>query len=81
MQLPQITDMHFRAEERPPLQREALILFEYEGQSLAEIAQIVEADPGTVKARLFRARERLRRTLAPFMAQMRPGPRAVERLS
>jgi RNA polymerase sigma-70 factor (ECF subfamily) len=39
----------------PPLQREVLVLFEYEGESLAEIAQIVGADTGTVKARLHRA--------------------------
>jgi RNA polymerase sigma-70 factor (ECF subfamily) len=50
----------------PPLQREALILFEYEGLSLAEIAAVVEADVGTVKARLHRGRERLRRLLAPY---------------
>jgi len=52
--------------ELPPLQREALILFEYEGLSLAEIAAVVEADVGTVKARLHRGRERLRRALAPY---------------
>ena len=52
----------------PPLQREVVVLFEYEGDSLAEIAQIVGADTGTVKARLFRARQRLRRTLAPLLA-------------
>ena len=51
-----------------PLQREVLILFEYEGESLADIAQIVGADVGTVKARLHRARERLRRTLGPWLA-------------
>jgi RNA polymerase sigma-70 factor (ECF subfamily) len=44
----------------PPLQREALVLFEYENLSLAEIAAVVGADSGTVKSRLFRARERLR---------------------
>jgi RNA polymerase sigma-70 factor (ECF subfamily) len=44
----------------PPLQREALVLFEYEDLSLAEIAAIVGADSGTVKSRLFRAREKLR---------------------
>jgi RNA polymerase sigma-70 factor, ECF subfamily len=49
----------------PLLQQEALILFEYEGATLEEIAQIVSADVGTVKSRLHRARERLRRTLAP----------------
>jgi RNA polymerase sigma-70 factor (ECF subfamily) len=44
----------------PPLQREALVLFEYEDLSLAEIAAVVGADSGTVKSRLFRAREKLR---------------------
>jgi RNA polymerase sigma-70 factor, ECF subfamily len=56
----------------PPLQREVLVLFEYEGDSLAEIAQIVGADTGTVKARLHRARQRLRRTLAPLLAAGAP---------
>jgi RNA polymerase sigma-70 factor (ECF subfamily) len=56
-------------EQLPPLQREALVLFEYEELSLAEIAQVVEADVGTVKSRLHRARERLRRTLAPWMGE------------
>jgi RNA polymerase sigma-70 factor (ECF subfamily) len=50
----------------PPLQREALILFEYEGFTLEEIANAVNADVGTVKSRLHRARERLRRVLAPL---------------
>jgi RNA polymerase sigma factor (sigma-70 family) len=50
----------------PDLQREALILFEYEGLQLAEIAQIVDADVGVVKSRLHRARERLKRLLAPY---------------
>ena len=50
----------------PPLQQEALVLFEYEGVSLEEIAQITGADIGAVKARLHRARERLRRDLAPL---------------
>ena len=47
----------------PPLQREALVLFEYDELSLAEIAAIVGADANTVKARLFRAREKLRARL------------------
>ncbi len=49
----------------PELQREVLILFEYEGLPLAEIALIVNADVGAVKARLHRAREGLRRLLVP----------------
>ena len=50
----------------PPLQREAVILFEYEGVTLEELAQIVGADAGTVKSRLHRARARLRRALACY---------------
>jgi RNA polymerase sigma-70 factor (ECF subfamily) len=52
--------------ELPALQQEALILFEYEGVTLEELAQIVAADVGTVKSRLHRARVRLRRSLAPY---------------
>lgn len=50
----------------PQLQQEALILFAYEGVTLEEIAGIVGADVGTVKSRIHRARERLRRTLVPY---------------
>jgi RNA polymerase sigma-70 factor (ECF subfamily) len=49
-----------------PLQREVVILIEYEGLTLAEVARAVDADVGTVKSRLHRARENLRRTLAPL---------------
>ena len=50
----------------PQLQREALILFEYEGLSLSEGAEIAGTDVGAVKARLYRAREGLRRILSPY---------------
>ena len=50
----------------PPLQREALVLFEYEDLSLEEVARTVEADVGAVKSRLNRARENLRLMLAPL---------------
>jgi len=51
----------------PDLQREALILYEYEGLSLNEIAAVVDADAGAIKARLYRARERLKRVLRPYL--------------
>ena len=51
----------------PPLQREALILFEYEGLSLNEVAEIAGTDAGAIKARLYRAREGMRRMLRPYM--------------
>jgi len=50
----------------PPFQQEALVLFEYAGSTLEEIAHIVGADVGTVKSRLHRARARLRRSLAAY---------------
>jgi RNA polymerase sigma-70 factor (ECF subfamily) len=62
----------------PPLQREAVVLFEYQEMSLADIAAVCEIDVGTVKSRLHRARERLRRTLAPWLAG---GPGAAAALA
>jgi RNA polymerase sigma factor (sigma-70 family) len=50
----------------PQLQREVLVLAQFEEMSLAEIAVVVGVDTGTVKARLHRARERLRKRLAPL---------------
>jgi len=50
----------------PPLQRDVFILAEYEELSLDEIARAVDTNVGAVKARLHRARENLRRMLAPL---------------
>ena len=58
----------------PPLQREAVVLFEYQEMSLADIAAVCDVDVGTVKSRLHRARERLRRTLAPLLAGVAAPP-------
>ena len=52
----------------PEAQRESLILFEYEELSLAEIAEVVGADVNAVKARLWRARQNLKKTLAPYLS-------------
>jgi RNA polymerase sigma-70 factor, ECF subfamily len=51
----------------PILQREAIALFTFEELSLEEIAEIAGVDPGAVKSRLHRARESLRKALAPLM--------------
>jgi RNA polymerase sigma-70 factor, ECF subfamily len=59
----------------PPLQREVLILCEYEELTLEEIALVVQSEVGTVKSRLHRARENLRRILAPLK------PRNTERMT
>ena len=55
----------------PGLQREVLVLAEYEELPLAEIASIVEADLGAVKSRLHRARQALKRALRPSPARVR----------
>lgn len=65
-------------EALPPLQREAVVLFEYQDMSLADVAAVCDTDVGTVKSRLHRARERLRRTLAPLF-QGAAAPLAQER--
>jgi RNA polymerase sigma-70 factor (ECF subfamily) len=48
----------------PALQREAIFLFEFEGLSLEEAASVSGVNVGTLKARLHRGRERLKRELA-----------------
>jgi len=50
-----------------PLQRETLILAEYEDMSLEEIARASGAELAAVKSRLHRARANLRRMLAPLL--------------
>jgi len=51
----------------PALQREALVLFEFEDLSLSEIADITDSDVGAVKARLHRARQGLKSMLGPYL--------------
>jgi RNA polymerase sigma-70 factor (ECF subfamily) len=51
----------------PPLQRETLILAEYEEMSLAEISITTGAELPAVKSRLNRARANLRRMLSPLL--------------
>ncbi|MBL8239083.1 MAG: RNA polymerase sigma factor [Bryobacterales bacterium] len=50
----------------PPMQREAVLLFTWEGFTLEEIAGMTGVDTGTIKSRLARGRETLRRTLAAY---------------
>jgi RNA polymerase sigma-70 factor, ECF subfamily len=64
----------------PPLQREAIVLCEFEELSLNEAAVVVGSDVGTVKSRLHRAREGLRRSLAPHRSHIRmPLPKGTTR--
>jgi RNA polymerase sigma-70 factor (ECF subfamily) len=48
----------------PALQREAVFLFEFEGLTLEQAAKLSGVNVGTLKARLHRGRERLKRELA-----------------
>jgi RNA polymerase sigma-70 factor, ECF subfamily len=54
------------ASELPDDQRAAFVLSEFHGLSIAEIAGALGAPEGTIKTRLFRAREKLKLALAPF---------------
>jgi RNA polymerase sigma-70 factor (ECF subfamily) len=51
----------------PPLQREAVVLAEFEEMSLDEIARATGVELPAVKSRLQRGRENLRRMLAPLL--------------
>lgn len=53
--------------ELPEDQRTALVLAEYEGQSMADIAVIMETSPKSVESRLYRARQFLRQRLAGWV--------------
>ncbi len=46
--------------------REAFVLHEYDGLSYGEIAEIVGTSADVVKVRAFRARQKLRKILAPY---------------
>ena len=50
----------------PPLQREVVILAEYEEMSLEQISNATAAELAAVKSRLHRARQNLRRMLEPL---------------
>ena len=61
----------------PVLQREVIVLFELEDLSLQEVAATVNSDIGTVKSRLHRARNRLRRTLGPYWESLKSPNKGV----
>jgi RNA polymerase sigma-70 factor (ECF subfamily) len=63
----QTAEMVARAvQSLPPLQREVVILAEYEEMTMEEVARSVDAEVSAVKARLHRGRDNLRRMLAPL---------------
>jgi RNA polymerase sigma-70 factor (ECF subfamily) len=54
-------------EKLPDKYRKILVLREYEGLSYEEIGRVLGLRKGTVESRLFRARERLKNLLEPYM--------------
>ncbi len=55
----------------PTLQREVIVLREYQELSYEEISIVVGAEVGVVKARLYRARKTLGKRLAPYLVSKR----------
>jgi RNA polymerase sigma-70 factor (ECF subfamily) len=60
----QITQVRQSLARLKPLDRNTLLAFYYDGQSLETISQQVAAPVGTIKRRLHVARQRLRQELA-----------------
>lgn len=66
-----IVDIVRKAVQRlPDKLRIPLVLKDFEGMSYQEIAEIVNCELGTVKSRIFRAREGLREILKPFEKEL-----------
>ena len=61
--------------EIPEERRTAILLFDVDGYTYAEIAEITESSLGTVKSRISRGREELR----GLLADLRPGTHGGER--
>ena len=53
--------------ELPDTLREAIVYREFDGLSYEEIAELMECPIGTVRSRIFRARETLEESMAPYL--------------
>jgi RNA polymerase sigma-70 factor, ECF subfamily len=60
----------------PFLQKEALILREYEKMDYGEIARVLGASVAAVKTLIYRARQNLKEKLLPFMQEQEGGSHA-----
>ena len=56
----------------PPKMKASFVLYAQEGRTQRDIAEILGTKEGTVKAHVFRAKERLREILAPQMRGLNP---------
>lgn len=59
----------YAVDQLPEEQRVVFVLREYEDLNYPEIAEILELSEGTVKSRLYRAKESLRVRLAPYLRE------------
>ena len=59
--------VHRAIDELPEDLRSALMLREMEGMSYEEIAEIMDCPVGTVRSRIFRARESIDKVINPIM--------------
>ncbi len=54
--------------ELPDTLREAIVYREFDGMSYEEIAEVMECPIGTVRSRIFRARETLEEAMSPYVS-------------
>ncbi|MFH1050264.1 MAG: sigma-70 family RNA polymerase sigma factor [bacterium] len=67
----ELLDLIKRAIELMPEEyRELFILREYDGMSYTEIADITKSNVNTVKVKLFRAKQKLRKILEPYIQDL-----------
>jgi RNA polymerase sigma-70 factor (ECF subfamily) len=50
--------------------REAFVLREYDGLSYADIAEVLDISISTVKIRIYRAKQAIRKIIAPYLADL-----------
>ena len=59
--------IHKALEELSPEIKEAFILKEYEGFTYQEVADMLETNVSNVKVKIFRAKEKIRQILSPYL--------------
>lgn len=63
----EVAHLHWGLQQLSNEQREALVLAEFEGYSLKEIAELTGASLSNVKVRIFRAKQKLYNILQPIL--------------
>ena len=54
----------------PDNYREMFVLREYDGLSYQEISDVTDIPVATIKVRLYRAKKKMRKILAPYLADL-----------